>query len=275
MDCNETRRLLDADVDGEIDLVRHLEIERHIATCAECARRVAAARDRKAAIRNALPSYKASSHLMLKVQDSLRHEPDVSSEPMHAPNAATASPTPPAKRVGTILPFPSMLRQLGGMAAAVLLAVGVGYSWGVARAQRNQLITAAIADHIRSLQPNHLLDVVSTDQHTVKPWFAGRVEFSPPVVDLAAKGFPLVGGRLEHLDAHTVAALVYHRRKHVINLFVWPADRGSLSLPPSEQDGYHVLAWSKGDLNFLAVSEIPAPELQEFVAEFRASVSEP
>jgi anti-sigma factor RsiW len=271
MDCDEIRRLLDASVDGELDLLRQVDIDRHLATCARCAGRATAIRERNTALRTALPRYEAPPRLVAAVRNRLRAAQPAATAT--TPDAAIASgraaPTP--ARAGAMLAWPGLPWQLGGIAAALILAFGGGLIWGTARARRNLLLDTAIADHIRSLQPNHLLDVVSTDRHTVKPWFAGKVEFSPPVLDLAAQGFPLAGGRLDHLDAHTAAALVYHRRQHAINLFIWPNDHAAVSIHPAARDGYNVLAWTDHDLNFLAVSEIPASELQEFATAFRAA----
>ena len=132
----------------------------------------------------------------------------------------------------------------------------------------------AIADHIRSLQFSHLSDVVSTDRHTVKPWFAGKLDFSPPVADLAALGFPLTGGRLEHLDDRPAAALVFRRRLHAINVFIWPAARGTVSNRHAERNGYRAQSWSQGGFNFLAVSEISTVELNQFVAAFKSADSD-
>ena len=118
---------------------------------------------------------------------------------------------------------------------------------------------------------SHLTDVPSSDQHTVKPWFAGKLDFSPPVVDLAAAGFPLAGGRLEHIDGRTAAALVFHRRQHAINVFIWPAITGSVPTRQADRNGYHAESWSQDGLNFLAVSEIPAAELSQFATAFRTA----
>jgi anti-sigma factor RsiW len=154
------------------------------------------------------------------------------------------------------------------MAASLAAVLILGYSWGSARARNGLLLDEAVADHVRSLQAGHLMDVVSTDQHTVKPWFNGRLDFSPPVADLADLGFPLAGGRLERLDGQTAAALVFHRRLHSINLFVWSAARGSVPEGLGGKSGYQVKSWSQGGLNFLAVSEIPAAELGQFVESY-------
>lgn len=253
MDCNETRRLLDADHDGELDLVRHLEIEAHLRTCPDCAQLAEIARARRAALREALPRFTAPAQLAEKIRASL---------PAVAPATAVAS-----REAKLAYPF----WQIAGLAASLAFAVLVGFAWGHARARSTLLIDEAVADHVRSLQASHLTDVTSTDQHTVKPWFAGKLDFSPPVVDLASAGYPLIGGRLEHLDQQSAAALVFRRRQHAINLFVWPAKGSAVGSQQVERNGYHAETWSQGDLNYLAVSEIPADELKGFTAAFRAN----
>jgi len=122
-----------------------------------------------------------------------------------------------------------------------------------------------IAGHVRSLMANHLTDVLSADQHTVKPWFEGHVDFAPPVPDLTAQGFPLVGGRLDYLDKRPVAALVYRRQQHAINLFVWPALPGE-ARPASTvtYHGYNVVHWTMDGMTYWAVSTLNAQEMQAF-----------
>jgi len=258
MDCNETRRLIEADVDGELDLVRHLELEAHLKGCAECTRLGETLRARRLALRESLPRFTAPPQFTGKVLAALRAEGASGTAPARAPRIAPVS-------------WP--IWNAVGLAASVVFALAVGYTWGNARSRGNLLIDEAISDHIRSLQFNHLSDVVSTDQHTVKPWFAGKLDFSPPVLDLAAAGFPLTGGRLEHLDGRPAAALVFRRRQHAINLFIWPATPNAVSPRHAGLNGYHAQSWSQGGFNFLAVSEISAAELSQFVAAFKSTNS--
>ena len=148
------------------------------------------------------------------------------------------------------------------------------------------LATQLIASHVRSLMANHLTDVASSDQHTVKPWLDAKLDFAPPVVDLSSEGFPLVGGCLDYLDNRPVAALVYQRRKHFINLFVWPAETGadtttrsagnrqrSLTLKAISRQGYHLLHWLDSEFNYWAISDISAEELQEFEQLFEGQIA--
>jgi len=153
-------------------------------------------------------------------------------------------------------------------AAAVCLALLLSFTFTRPSAQP-QLAQEIVSSHIRSLMANHEMDVASSDQHTVKPWFDGRLDFSPPVKDLAAQGFPLIGGRLDYLNNRAVAALVFHRAKHVINLFIWPTNEGdseAAARPPI--NGYHLICWSQGGMTFWAVSDLNEKELMEFTRDF-------
>jgi anti-sigma factor RsiW len=249
MTCSESRVLLEADSDGELDVIRHLELEAHLRACPDCARRAEAIRARKTALRGALPRFTAPPQLVERIRATLR-----------------AADPQPARPTNVIWP----VWNVAGLAASLALAAIGGYAWGHARARGETLFSEAVTEHVRSLQASHLMDVVSTDQHTVKPWFIGRLDFSPPVADLADLGFPLVGGRLEHLGGRSAAALVFKRRQHAINLFVWPADGDAVASRLGRENGYNASSWSQGGLNFMAVSEIPAQELGQFVADYRA-----
>lgn len=262
MDCKETARYLDAYVDGELDVVHQHELRQHLETCPACSRRAEEIRQRNSAIREALPRFAAPASLRERVRASIATEDAV-------PDAGGPRDRVPARAPSRVIMFP--IWRVAGLAASLAIAIFAGYRVGYQKAVRLQLFDEAIADHVRSLQANHLMDVVSTDQHTVKPWFAGKIDFSAPVVDLGAVGFPLVGGRLEHFDGRTAAALVYRRRQHAINVLVWPATTGAVSAQTVHRDGYTAESWSAGDLNFIAVSEIPAADLHDFTSAYRSA----
>jgi anti-sigma factor RsiW len=266
MDCNEARRLIDAHTDGELDLVHELDLERHLQTCAECARRAQGVGAFRTRLRES-PRFHAPAGLRSQIIAGLRQEAG-----NVVPFEAAAAPLEPAVS-STRRRFIERAAWARFTAAAASLAacIALGYAWGGARDRTDRLVEDAVGDHVRALQADHLMDVASTDQHTVKPWFAGRLDFSPPVVDLAAAGFPLVGGRLERLGGHTAAALVFRRRQHVINLFIWPTDATTPTGYPRQRDGYHLTSWTAGDLSFLAVSEIPSEELAQFADAFQAA----
>jgi anti-sigma factor RsiW len=251
MNCDESRQFLEADSDGELDLVRHLEMEAHLRACPDCTRLAEAARARRAALREALPRFTAPPELVDRIRTSLM--------------GGEAPRVPVARKPAIVWP----IWNAAGIAASLALAVTGGYAWGSAHAHANAVFSEGVSDHVRSLQASHLFDVVSTDQHTVKPWFMGKLDFSPPVTDLADIGYPLAGGRLEHMDGRGAAALVYRRRQHVINVFVWPANGVSLGSRRDRASGYSASTWSQGGLNFMAVSEIPAEELEQFVGAFQ------
>jgi anti-sigma factor RsiW len=142
-------------------------------------------------------------------------------------------------------------------------------SWNLLQLRRPtgaDLASNVLADHIRSLLGSGPVEVASSDQHTVKPWFAGKLDFSPEVKDLQAQGFPLAGGRVDYLDGHRVAALVYHRRLHVITLFIWPVGSAAVSASSVSQNGYHLLHWTDSSMNYWAVSDVSIGELENFKA---------
>lgn len=239
MTCDSIRRLLNAYHDGEIgDVERILEIENHLETCADCAQDLRALRGLSGAVREKATYFQAP--------DSLRRRINVATQP-----------TVPWWQRATL---PTV--SFAALAAAVALVTF--------RPGSNGLETKLIEDHIRSLQADHLFDVASSNRHTVKPWFQGRLDFSPFVPDLSSKGFPLLGGRLEYLDHRPAAALVYGRGKHIINVFVFPSVRSS---GPGGHGGFHIVTWKLGDLDYWAVSDVGSGDLDQFASEFKTEAA--
>jgi anti-sigma factor RsiW len=157
-----------------------------------------------------------------------------------------------------------------GASFALGAALAASIAWLVVAPAQQNMLDEIVSSHVRALQPGHLEDVISTDQHTVKPWFDGRIDFAPPVKDLKAEQFPLLGGRLDYLSDRPVAALVYGSDKHLIDLYVWPADGNSLPANAA-RDGYNTVHWSENGMEFWAVSDLEAQKLSAFVRDWRAS----
>jgi anti-sigma factor RsiW len=241
---------VDALLDGELAERDAAEVEAHLAACPTCARFREDRLALRSAVRAELPRLDAPDVLRARVRAALRKEAG------------------------------HQRRLLGRAAgrwlalAASLAAVAIG-SWqlGSAHGAASVLADEVIASHVRSLMPGHLSDVISSDQHTVKPWFDGRLDFSPPVHDFAGRGFPLLGGRLDYLNGRPVAALVYGRRQHVVSVFLWPADRPNRGAPPLERRGYHVLHWATPEFAYWVTSDIGLAELTDFAGMLRLADS--
>jgi anti-sigma factor RsiW len=251
MTCEETEILLHALADGELDAGNARAIEAHVATCANCAQRLREIRGIREALAGRALQFEAPASLRAKIEASL---------------PALAS-TPRAVRT-------SRRSLLQGFALGTALSSAIAASVVVMMLRGDddqRIIGEAVSAHLRSLQADHLTDVLSTDQHTVKPWFNGRIEFAPPVIDLTAQGFTLIGGRLDYIDGKPAASLVYQRRKHVINLFVTQIGGAEHSPGGETVQGFNVRRWSAGGLTFIAVSDINAEELQEFDEKFEAA----
>jgi anti-sigma factor (TIGR02949 family) len=241
--CNFPSTTVHGYLDGELDAVRAGEFERHLEECPECM----AALDAQEALRSALQRgnlyEKAPAGLMSKV---------VAAQRAVAPVTAMSP-----RRV---------FAQWLAIAAALIL---VAYScWRIiptvtGKMGQNDLAAQVVDAHLRSLEPGHLTDVVSTDQHTVKPWFDGKIDFAPPVQDFSADGFPLAGGRLDVVGGRTVAALVYGRRKHLVNVFIWPTREEDTYPKSSVLQGYHWMTWRKNGMVYWAVSDASEADLGE------------
>ena len=256
MVCDDNSRLLHGYFDGELDLVRSLEIEEHVKTCPDCAQQLWSQQTLRKAFRSSSLYECAPSGLAVRIRASISQE--IAREAGAAPQ-----PTPIFKATAKRKTW----NWLAVAAAIILVAL---LTWralpGLEGRGNSELVAQElVASHIRSLQPGHLFDVQSTDQHTVKPWFNGKLDFSPPVRDLAEDGFPLVGGRLDYVDHRPVAALVYQRRQHLINLFIWPAARETDDMLRSESSqGYNMISWERGGMYLCAVSDLSSGELQQF-----------
>lgn len=257
MTCEDVEPFADAYLDGELDLERTLAFEAHVSTCEACTARV----DRMRALRQALrtvPYFRAPEALAARIRTTV------------ADVAATPSRQPLSVRARRRSWQPWVWSAASLVAASLVLAVVLHERTVSADDATTE---AVIEGHVRSLMAGHLMDVASTDRHTVKPWFAGRVDFSPTVVDLASDGFPLVGGRLDYIDRHPAAALVYKRRDHVINVFVWPQATGSPShATRSDVRGYHVIAWTRDGVAVWIVSDLALSELDDFGRKLDAAM---
>ena len=257
MDCKQAQELMSVYVDGELDAATALQMERHLAGCAACGAALAQQLELRGAIAQHATRYPAPAHLQHRIRTALEAE----------------HPRPRAGRQKQPWPWAWINLAIAGAstaAFAVTLALYLGQPSSGERLEQD-----LVASHFRSLMPDHLADVASTDQHTVKPWFAGKLDFSPPVVDLAQQDFPLVGGRLDYLNQRAVAALVYKHRKHIINLYLWPEPAARNSAPQaSSHQGFQLLRWSDKGMEFSAVSDMNGQELMQFSRLLQAKLSE-
>ena len=243
MDCKETQQLLSGYSDGELDLLRSLEVEKHLQQCVVCSD--------KMKTYGALSNLTGGASLYYTAPAGLRDRVRAS---LHKEEAA------PKRSLQT-------LRWLA-YAASVALVFFLGWMGGrngATPSAEDLLSQDIISNHVRSLMPGHLTDVESSDQHTVKPWFNGRLDFSPTVKDFANQGFPLIGGRLEYINQKTVAVLVYGRKKHFINVYIWPSSDKATDLKSATHQGYHIIRWISSGNTHYAVSDLNEPELRDFV----------
>jgi anti-sigma factor RsiW len=239
------RELLHAYVDGELDLANARQTERHLESCPDCRGAEKAIHELRSALASKTTAYRAPAHLRRNVRAALRREAKSTRQPLS----------------------PWLMFATGAAFAALILGFALFQTTRTAR--NDAIVDQVVANHVRSLLAAQLVDVVSSNQHTVKPWFDGKIDFAPEVHDLSANGFPLVGGRLDYLDGKTVAALVYQRNKHPINLFVMPAAISqTTSLTVITRRGYNILAWTNNGMKYWAVSDLNQAELREFAKLF-------
>ena len=249
MTCDDARVLMHGHLDGELDLAGDLEVQQHIEQCPRCASEYAAMRAMRTRLKDAAFRFEAPVALKERIRRAI---------PASPPSRAGAYPS----RRGTWVP--RAVRFAVPMAIGAMLALIVAPRT-IGPALNQRLASEVVASHVRSLMVAHLMDVVSTDQHTVKPWFNGKLDFSPPVNDFAKDGFPLVGGRLDYIDGRPVAALVYQHGKHVINVFMWPTAGDTTSAERIETEhGYHVEQLTVAGMYCWVVSDLNQQELDRF-----------
>ena len=247
MNCQQTQKLIHAHHDGELDIAATVQLDEHLSDCPRCAGLSQSLSKLSAVLRN----------------DALRFEapPDLRQRIL----AATAQAAQAEDDVTSRQPW---FRRAGWAVAAATAIVALILALQIPRrAADDRMIAEITSSHVRSLLANHLMDVASTDQHTVKPWFTGKLDFAPSVKDLKSVGFPLLGGRLDYVGDRAVAALVYARQKHTINLFMWPASSPTARSPRATQrNGYHIVQWSDGRMDLVAISDLNEAELLQFAA---------
>jgi len=242
MTCRDTRNLLNAYVDGELDSASSLGVESHVQGCTSCLAEVENLHALASAIENGELRFKAPAQLRKNVRVAIR------------------AASPRVQRT-----FFSW--RLASAFAAVVLIVTMTWTVTTRRARSSEetmLVNDIVSSHVRSMMANHITDVTSSDSHTVKPWFGGKLDYSPPAKDLTAQGFRLIGGRLDYLDGRPVAALVYQRSQHFINLFVWPTNEGGIR-PEAQlmRQGYNLIHWTSSGMTYWLISELNLTELNE------------
>jgi anti-sigma factor RsiW len=253
--CQENAALIHGYLDGELDLVHNLQVEDHLRECATYAQTYRNLQALRSAVRSGGLYFKPPEDLAARVHLSLQKAEGVG---LPAITAVREAPTKMRHR---------SWQAAAALAAGLALVAVLAYRFapGASRLSQGDLVVQEVlASNVRSLLADHLTDVPSSDQHTVKPWFNGKLDFSPPVRDLSQQGFPLAGGRLDYVDERPVAALVYQRRKHLINLFVWPSSEKIQELALMRQ-GYNMHHWAEAGMTFWAVSDLNNGELEEFV----------
>ena len=251
MEC-ENILLVQAEFDGELDAAEALRAAQHRQFCAACRDAYAQLSATHSLLRESAPRHQAPESLRRAIRAGL--------------NVTRNAPTAPAP--ARPRPVRRWWRDSTSFGLGAALAASIAL-FAINPAQQS-ILDQVVASHVRALQPGHLEDVVSTDQHTVKPWFDGRIDFAPPVKDLAAKQFPLLGGRLDYLSDRPVAALIYGSDKHVINLYVWPGTGEPLP-KTATRNGYNTVHWSENGMDFWAVSDLEAQKLGDFVRDWRAA----
>lgn len=255
MDCREARDLLDAYADNALGLADAARLNRHLQGCAACREELDALRALGHAVRAEAPYHRAPASLRERVLRALPRE---------------AGPAAPTRRRTTgwgVLAWTNVATAVIAAGALVLAAT----LWSRRPGSQDALEPQIVASHVRALLSGHPIDVVSTDRHTVKPWFNGRLDYAPPVVDLASRGFPLSGGRVDYVDGRRVAVLTYHAGGHPIDLYLFPAGGGAAELVTRSDAGYALATWAAGGMRYWAITDAEPTVLHGFVQALRAA----
>jgi len=255
VNCPENETLIHGYLDGELDLLSALRLEAHLKECPSCAQAYANHKALSHTLKGGPFYFRTSGDLERRIRVALVESASAASLPV---SSAQTTGWPKAPKLSWA--FLSVAASLALVALIVLRFV----PWSQNPSPEELLAQEVLASHVRSLMASHLTDVPSSDHHTVKPWFDGKLDFSPPVEDLSAQGFPLVGGRLDYLADRPVAAVVYQRRKHFINLFIWPSTERPAQKAVTRQ-GYNLIHWTRAGMTYWAASDLNYRELGEFV----------
>ena len=251
MEHKEAIELLPAYLDQELGISDAMAVERHLSSCSECQHEYAEQSGVSAQLKKNAAYFDAPPHLAQRIKMSL-------------PSDRSHSTPFKGWRFNWL--------NAGAVMVALLAVVWSGGLYLALPSAQDRLMEDLISSHVRSLQVDHLSDVVSSDKHTVKPWFNGKLDFSPPVFDLASQGFPLVGGRLDYLNGRTVAVLIYRHNQHPINLYVWPSTDRDAAPQVQGRQGYHLIRWAAGGMVYWVVSDLATNELELFVRTVRSQV---
>ncbi|MFZ6746806.1 anti-sigma factor family protein [Undibacterium sp. JH2W] len=252
MECKQIRPLMSAYLDQELDARQASQVDMHIAGCQDCSTALSQMQAVKAGVKQHAHYHTAPAGLRKKIMADL----------------AQQRPSLPSRF--RAWPWAWINLGLAGMSTAAFAGILVLY---LSQPSATDIFNEdVLSSHFRSLAPGHMVDVLSSDQHTVKPWYAGKLDFSPPVRDLAAQGYPLLGGRLDYLAGRQVAALVYQHRKHIVSLYVYPENGKTSSLPTTVSSrGYQLMQWSAAGMHYVAVSDMNGEELAQFSRQIKAS----
>lgn len=264
--CQTTRDLLSAYVDGELPPAEAEAIADHLATCAQCSAEYQTMLETVAAVRSQLERYAAPDVLRARIRAALATTPVESGDDVERSST---------KRVASTT-RPTWIRAAARAAAVVLAAAlgsGVTLLASNRRADTSSVATQVLSSHVRSLMPDHLTDIRSTDQHNVKPWFNGRLDYSPNVPRFDEQGYSLIGGRVDYIGNRPVAVVVYSRRQHLINVFSWPAAGVDQTLTSTVANGYNMLHWRSRGIEKWVASDLNAAELAQFATMVRAADS--